>query len=52
MQRVTFSLDEDIATDFDDIVKAQGYQSRSEAVRDLIRREVDSRRLQQSGDHL
>ena len=52
MQRVTFSLDEDIAADFDDIVKAQGSQSRSEAVRDLIRREVDSRKLQQTGEQL
>jgi CopG family transcriptional regulator, nickel-responsive regulator len=52
MQRVTFSLDEDIAVDFDDLVRAQGYQSRSEAVRDLIRREVDSSRLQQTGDNL
>ena len=31
MQRVTFSIDDDMAADFDDIVKAQGYQSRSEA---------------------
>lgn len=52
MQRITFSLDDDIATEFNNIIKAQRYQSRSEAVRDLIRREVDDRRLQQTGDHL
>jgi metal-responsive CopG/Arc/MetJ family transcriptional regulator len=34
-QRVTFSLDEDIAADFDDIVEVQRCRSRSEAVRDL-----------------
>lgn len=52
MQRVTISLEEDIAAAFDDLVQAQGYQSRSEAVRDLIRREVENRRLQQAGDRL
>lgn len=52
MQRVTISLEEDVAAAFDVLLQEQGYQSRSEAVRDLIRREVDSRRLQQAGDHL
>lgn len=51
MQRVTISLEEDVAAAFDVLLQAQGYQSRSEAVRDLIRREVDSRRLQEAGDH-
>lgn len=49
MQRVTVSLDDDIAAAFDALVLAQGYASRSEAVRDLVRRAVDSRRLQQAG---
>lgn len=52
MQRVTVSLDVEIAPLFDSIVKEQGYQSRSEAVRDLIRNAVDARRLDSpAGDH-
>ena len=45
MQRVTVSLDEEIAVEFDDLTRDQGYQSRSEAVRDLVRHAVDARRL-------
>lgn len=52
MQRVTISLEEEVAAGFDELVRAQGYQSRSEAVRDLIRRAVDGRTLQESGDRL
>lgn len=50
MQRVTVSLDEDVAAAFDALSVAQGYASRSEAVRDLVRRAVDSRRLEVVGD--
>jgi CopG family nickel-responsive transcriptional regulator len=49
MQRVTISIDEDLATEFDALIAAQGYQSRSEAVRDLVRRAVDTRRLSAEG---
>lgn len=52
MQRVTISLDEDVAKAFDALVGEQGYASRSEAVRDLVRRAVDERRLQRTGDGL
>ena len=52
MQRVTVSLDEDVAAAFDALALEQGYASRSEAVRDLVRRAVDDRRLQQTGDTL
>lgn len=45
MQRVTISLDEDLASAFDQLVSATGYQSRSEAVRDLVRDKVEKRRL-------
>lgn len=44
MQRVTVSLDEDLAETFDALVSEQGYESRSEAVRDLIRRAIAERR--------
>ncbi len=50
MQRVTVSLDEAETAAFDAIVAEQGYASRSEAMRDLVRRAVDARRLQASGD--
>ncbi len=46
MQRVTVSLDETLALAFDELSSEQGYQSRSEAVRDLVRKAVERRRLQ------
>ena len=45
MQRVTISLDDDLATQFDAIVRERAYASRSEAVRDLVRELVDKERL-------
>ena len=46
MQRVTISMDETLATAFDTFSTEQGYQSRSEAVRDLVRLAVGKRRLE------
>ena len=37
MQRLTISLDDDIATAFDELIEKQGYRNRSEAFRDLLR---------------
>ncbi|HBZ58352.1 MAG TPA: nickel-responsive transcriptional regulator NikR [Sutterella sp.] len=37
MQRLTISLDDDIATAFDALIERQGYKNRSEAFRDLLR---------------
>jgi len=37
MQRVTITLDEELAGEIDRLVKARGYQGRSEAIRDLAR---------------
>ena len=48
MQRVTMSLDEALAKEFDELVKARGYQNRSEAVRDLMRQAVETRRLERN----
>ena len=45
MQRVTISLDDDLAARFDAIVRDRAYTSRSEAVRDLVRQLVDRERL-------
>jgi len=38
MQRVTISLDDDLTEEIDRFAEASGYQSRSEALRDLSRR--------------
>ncbi len=37
MQRVTVTLDDDLAADLDRFMKARGYHNRSEAIRDLAR---------------
>lgn len=42
MQRVTISIDEALGEAFDSLISAQGYESRSEAMRDLVRRAVDA----------
>ena len=44
MQRVTISLEESLAADFDALRVGQAYQSRSEAVRDLVRQAVEKDR--------
>ena len=49
MQRVTISLDDDLAIRFDAIVRQRHYASRSEAIRDLVRQSVDDERLAGSG---
>jgi CopG family nickel-responsive transcriptional regulator len=48
MERITMSIDEDLARDFDAMIAARGYTSRSEAMRDLLRREVDASRVQEA----
>jgi CopG family nickel-responsive transcriptional regulator len=45
MQRVTISIEESLAEAFDDLASETGYQNRSEAVRDLVRRAVEEYRL-------
>jgi len=40
MQRLTISLSDDLAASFDQWMQAHGYTSRSEAFRDLLRREL------------
>ena len=37
MQRITISLDDDVATALDDLVERRGYANRSAAVRELVR---------------
>ena len=45
MERFTISLDEDLAQQFDRLIQGRGYANRSEAVRDLIRQALESRRV-------
>jgi CopG family transcriptional regulator, nickel-responsive regulator len=47
MDRFTISLSPELATAFDALIAERGYASRSEAVRDILRREVQASR---SGD--
>lgn len=37
MDRITISLDEELASAFDELIKQRGYATRSEAVRDILR---------------
>ena len=46
MERFTISHDESPAQVFDSLIHDRGYANRSEAVRDMIRRELESRRLE------
>ena len=45
MERFTISLSDELAADFDSWIQARGYVNRSEAVRDLLRREIETERL-------
>ena len=45
MERFTISLDESLAQEFDTLLRERGYANRSEAVRDMLRRELEVHRL-------
>ncbi len=51
MQRVTVSIDDGLAEEFDELSDSRGYQSRSEAVRDVLREAVNARRLEKKGGY-
>ena len=46
MRRITISLAESLAQQFDKLVGQRGYQNRSEAVRDLVREGLERERVQ------
>jgi CopG family transcriptional regulator, nickel-responsive regulator len=46
MERFTISLDESLAQEFDSLIHERGYANRSEAVRDMLRRELEAHRLE------
>ena len=45
MRRLTISVDDELASDFDRLVARKGYLNRSEAFRDLVRRELGQAEL-------
>ena len=45
LERIGVSLDKELLSKFDELIDKQGYQSRSEALRDLVRRELSTERL-------
>jgi len=49
MDRFTISLDEKLATAFDELIKDRGYATRSEAVRDILRAHLQQNRMQRAG---
>ena len=46
LERIGVSLDKELLSVFDKLIAKQGYQSRSEAIRDLVRRQLSEERLQ------
>ena len=45
MQRFTISLEDRLATEFDELIRRKGYENRSEAVRDMLRGTIEKARL-------
>lgn len=50
MKRLTMSLDDDLADAFEALVRARGYENRSEAFRDLLRQDLGKVRLRDRPD--
>ncbi|UCF43357.1 MAG: nickel-responsive transcriptional regulator NikR [Planctomycetota bacterium] len=46
IERIGVSLDKELLSMFDKLIAGRGYPSRSEAIRDLIRRQLSSERLE------
>lgn len=44
MRRITISVDEELAQQFDDLIERRGYENRSEAFRDLLRERIETER--------
>lgn len=49
MERITISIDDELAKALDALMESRGYTSRSEAMRDLIRREINADQSSESG---
>ena len=48
IERVGVSIEEELLLSFDKLITKQGYQSRSEAIRDLIRQQLSKDKLTNS----
>lgn len=48
MQRITISVDDDLAEQFDSLAQERAYQSRSEAMRDVLREGIERWRQEHS----
>jgi CopG family nickel-responsive transcriptional regulator len=46
LERIGVSLDEDLLAQFDKLITKQGYKSRSEAIRDLVRKQLSEEQLE------
>jgi CopG family nickel-responsive transcriptional regulator len=46
LERIGISLDKELLSRFDKLIGEQGYQSRSEAIRDLVRQQLSEQCLQ------
>ena len=46
MRRITISVDDDLAEQFDQLIERRGYVNRSEAFRDLLRERIEKERLE------
>jgi CopG family nickel-responsive transcriptional regulator len=51
IERVGVSLEKKLLADFDKLIAQKGYQNRSEAIRDLIRQQLNRRRLSNPKTH-
>lgn len=49
MQRITITIDDDLAQEIDKRAQSRGYQNRSEAVRDLVRAGIVQTRMESGG---
>ena len=46
LERIGVSLEKELLAQFDELIAGQGYQSRSEAIRDLVRRQLSRQQLE------
>jgi len=49
MRRITISVNEELAVQFDDLIERRGYLNRSEAFRDLLRGHIEDSRISAQG---
>jgi CopG family nickel-responsive transcriptional regulator len=52
VQRVTITIDDDLLVDLDALIADRGYQSRSEAVRDIVRESLSGSRRSDAHEHV